>query len=391
MGLLNTIKNFFRTPSSAYINRRFSMFSFFNKDLATNETIFAAVSMLSNAVASAPISISQYYTKLKPTEHQLARLFEYGPNSRTSTFQFIRLLETLRNTKGAGYAIKEYGYNGEISAMWVLDTDYVTPIIESESSELYYEIRSNGNVRYVHNSHIIVVTHLTTDGYTVINPINVLRNTIDYDREIKEFSLNQMKSTIKANIVVKLQTKLSPENQKIYEDMLKDFKESGVLFIDAGKELQELKNSSFIDPNVAAVEQITVERVERVYNMPGKLTGKATNVEDLLYLKDTILPIIRMYEQEFTRKCLIEPERDEGIRVKLSLNGFARADMKTRGEFYFKGIRSSWFSANDIRALEDMAPIKGGEVYYVSKDLIPINMLGIQNTNDNSNNFSGKS
>ncbi len=383
MGLINTLKNFFRTPSSAYINRNFSIFSFFNKDLATNETIFAAVSMLSNAVASAPISVSQDYTKLKPKEHPLAKLFEYGPNPRTSTFQFIRLMETLRNTKGAGYAIKEYGYSGEISAMWVLNTDYVTPIIESDSGELYYEIRSSDNgPRYVHNSHIIAVTHLTTDGYTPISPLDVLRNTIDYDREIKEFSLNQMKNNIKANIVVKLQSKLTTENQKVYEDMLKDFKESGVLFIDAGKELQELKNSSFIDPNVAAVEEITVERVERVYNMPGKLTGKATNVEDLLYLKDTILPIVRMYEQEFSRKCLPEPERDEGIKVKLSLNGFARADMKTRGDFYFKGIRSSWFCGNDIRKFEDMTPIPGGDVFYVSKDLIPIELVNAANSNN---------
>lgn len=396
MGLANVIvsvvKNFFRTPSSAYINRTFSKFSFFNKDLATNETIFSAVSMLSNAIASAPISVTKDYTRLKPSEHQLARLFEYGVNPRTSTFQFIRLMETLRNTKGAGYAIKEYGYSGEIAAMWVLDTDYVTPIIERESGELYYEIRSNDNVRYVHNSHIIAVTHLTTDGYTVISPIHVLRNTIDYDREIKEFSLNQMKNNIKANIVIKLASKLTPENQKIYEEMLRDFKDSGILFIDQGKELQELKNSSFIDPNVASVEQITVERVERVYNMPGKLTGKATNVEDLLYIKDTILPIVRMYEQEFAKKCVPETERDEGIKVKLSLNGFARADMKTRGEFYFKGIRSSWFSANDIRALEDMPPIKAGDVYYVSKDLVPIELVDTYNNQNTSNkpNFKEK-
>ena len=117
--------------------------------------------------------------------------------------------------------------------------------------------------------------------------------------------------------------------------------------------------------------------------MPGKLTGKATNVEDLLYIKDTVLPIVRMYEQEFTKKCISTNQREIGERVKLSLNGFARADMKTRGEFYFKGIRSSWFSSNDIRALEDMPPIKGGDVYYVSKDLIPIDMVRDLNTKNN--------
>ena len=77
--------------------------------------------------------------------------------------------------------------------------------------------------------------------------------------------------------------------------MMDKFKENGVLYVDSGKEFQELKNNTFIDPNVAAIEEITVERVERVYNMPGKLTGKATNVEDLLYIKDTVLPIVGIY------------------------------------------------------------------------------------------------
>lgn len=118
-----------------------------------------------------------------------------------------------------------------------------------------------------------------------------------------------------------------------------------------------------------------MERVERVYTIQGKLTGKATNVEDLLYLKDSILPTARMYEQEFTKKCIPNTERDEGIKVKISLNGFARADMKTRGEFYFKGVRTGWFCPDEVRAWEDMPPIKGGDTYYVSKDLIPVDMI----------------
>ena len=180
-------------------------FSFFNKDLATNETIFSAISMLSNAIASAPIGVYKDYEKLKPYESDLARLFEYGPNNFQSTFQFIRLMETLRNTKGAAYAIKEYGYMGAIERLWVLNPDFVN--------------------------------HITSNGYTPISPLDVLRNTIDYDREIKEFSLNQMKNGLKANIVIKLQTKLSEPALKEYNAMMDKFKENGVLYVDSGKSI----------------------------------------------------------------------------------------------------------------------------------------------------------
>ncbi|MDU3843661.1 MAG: phage portal protein [Clostridium perfringens] len=375
MGIFSKIIGFFKTPYKAYINRDFSNFSFFNRDLNTNENIFSAVSLLSNALASAPISVYKDYEKLKPRENDLARLFEYGPNNFQSTFQFIRLMETLRNTKGAAYAIKEYGFNYRLERLWVMNPDNVTPQMEKDSRELYYAISKDGAINYVHSSHIIAVNYVTTDGYTPISPLDVLRNTVDYDREIKEFSLNQMKDGLKANLVIKLQAKLNKEELDNYNEMINRFKSNGILYVDNGKEFQELKKSSFIDPNVAAVEEITVERVERVYTIQGKLTGKATNVEDLLYLKDSILPTARMYEQEFTKKCIPNTERDEGIKVKISLNGFARADMKTRGEFYFKGVRTGWFCPDEVRALEDMPPIKGGDTYYVSKDLIPVDMI----------------
>ena len=375
MGIFSKIIGFFKTPYKAYINRDFGNFSFFNRDLNTNENIFSAVSLLSNALASAPISVYKDYEKLKPRENDLARLFEYGPNNFQSTFQFIRLMETLRNTKGAAYAIKEYGFNNRLERLWVMNPDNVTPQMEKDSRELYYAISKDGAINYVHSSHIIAVNYVTTDGYTPISPLDVLRNTVDYDREIKEFSLNQMKDGLKANLVIKLQAKLNEEDLANYNEMINRFKSNGILYVDGGKEFQELKKSSFIDPNVAAVEEITVERVERVYTIQGKLTGKATNVEDLLYLKDSILPTARMYEQEFTKKCIPNIERDEGIKVKVSLNGFARADMKTRGEFYFKGVRTGWFCPDEVRALEDMPPIKGGDTYYVSKDLIPVDMI----------------
>ncbi|MCX0353484.1 phage portal protein [Clostridium perfringens] len=373
--MFSKIIGFFKTPYKAYINRDFSNFSFFNRDLNTNENIFSAVSLLSNALASAPISVYKDYEKLKPRENDLARLFEYGPNNFQSTFQFIRLMETLRNTKGAAYAIKEYGFYNRLERLWVMNPDNVTPQMEKDSRELYYAISKDGAINYVHSSHIIAVNYVTTDGYTPISPLDVLRNTVDYDREIKEFSLNQMKDGLKANLVIKLQAKLNEEDLANYNEMINRFKSNGILYVDSGKEFQELKKSSFIDPNVAAVEEITVERVERVYTIQGKLTGKATNVEDLLYLKDSILPTARMYEQEFTKKCIPNTERDEGIKVKISLNGFARADMKTRGEFYFKGVRTGWFCPDEVRALEDMPPIKGGDTYYVSKDLIPVDMI----------------
>lgn len=384
MGIWNKIKSLIKAPFKTRIIRDYSSgFSFFNTDLATNETIFSAVSLLSNTMGSLPLKLYKDYEITKPGENDLARMIEYNPTSYMTMLQWVRCMETLKNTKGNSYAIKEYDYMHQPIKMHILNPDFVTPIIEKDTKELWYEIRDEDGLMYVHNSHIIHFSHISINGYKGINPLDVLRNTIDYDREIKEFSLNQMKNGLKANIVIKLGAKLNKDAMNEYTEMIGRFQKNGILFVDQGKEFQELKNSSFIDPKVFDVENITIARVARVYNIPlHKLLAEkqgysSAEQADLEYIKDTILPVIRQYEEELNKKLLTEQQRNEGYSFKFNLNGLARADMKTRGDFYFKGIRSAWFTPNEIRALEEMPPREGGDQLFVSRDLIPIDKIDL--------------
>ena len=386
MKLLNSIKNFFKTPAKTSIKRRFNnWFKFYNSELANNETIFSAVTMKANAIASAPVSINLDYRKLNPGEHKLAYLFKYGPNPRQTMFSFIQYMEATRNTNSGAYAIIEYSnVLGDISAIWPLKSEFVEPIIDQDSGELYYEItdHDDNTKRYVHNSHVIALEYLDNNGFKGINPLNVLKNTIDYDREIKEFSINQMKTSLKANAVVKIDTTLDEESLEEYDAMMEQMQENGIIYLDDGKDIKELGAKTYIDPNIFDVEKITVERVERVFNIIGKLTkGSSANkttssdTEDLLYLKDSILPVIRQYEQEFSKKLLTTKEKMQGYEIKFNMNGYAIATMEKRCNFYQILYRNDILSANEIRILEDLPPVEGGDKRYMSRDLCPVDLF----------------
>ena len=385
MKLLNSIKNFFKTPAKTSIKRRFNnWFKFYNSELANNETIFSAVTMKANAIASAPVSINLDYRKLNPGEHKLSYLFKYGPNPRQTMFSFMQYMEATRNTNSGAYAIIEYSnVLGDISAIWPLKSEFVEPIIDQDSGELYYEItdHDDNTKKYVHNSHVIALEYLDNNGFKGINPLNVLKNTIDYDREIKEFSINQMKTSLKANAVVKIDTTLDEESLEEYDAMMEQMQENGIIYLDDGKSITELNNKTYIDPNIFDIEKITVERVERVFNIIGKLTkGSSSNktttsdTEDLLYLKDSILPVIRQYEQEFSKKLLTTKEKMQGYEIKLNMQGYARATMEKRGNFYQIMLRSSAMTVNEVRRLEDLPPVEGGDKRYMSRDLCPVEL-----------------
>lgn len=359
-----------------------SAFSFYNTDLATNETVFAAVSLLSNTMGSLPLKLYKDYNAVEPEDDSLARMIEYNPYSYLTTLEWIRVMETLKNIKGNSYAAIEYDTSYQPMNLHILNPDFVEPVIEKDTKDLWYEVRDQDGLVYIHNTNMIHFKHISMNGYKGINPLDVLRNTIDYDREIKEFSINQMKNGLKANLVIKLTSKLNEEAMKEYTDMLGRFQKNGILFVDMGKDFQELKNSQFIDPKVFEVENITIARVARVYNIPlHKLLAEnqsyaSAEQADLEYIKDCILPSVRQDEQELNKKLLTEDRKNKGYSFKFNLNGLARADMKTRGDFYFKGVRSGWFTPNEVRALEELPPLEGGDGLYMSGDLYPIKELG---------------
>ncbi|WP_205628729.1 phage portal protein, partial [Acinetobacter baumannii] len=67
--------------------------------LATNETIFAAISRLSNAMASLPLKL---YEDFSPIHSKTADLIANAPNPNMTSFDFIRTLEVLRDSTGNG-------------------------------------------------------------------------------------------------------------------------------------------------------------------------------------------------------------------------------------------------------------------------------------------------
>ncbi len=387
MGMFTKIRQWFARKIHVASNLLTqSGYSFTNGSLASNETIFSAITMLSTAIASLPVSLRIGGRKLGPDEHNVARLLKWGPCPNFTTFEFIRTMEVLRDSTGAGYAIKEPDKYGNVAALWLLKTENVSPRIDRESRELYFRIVDDLSFEevYLHSSAVISVSHISSDGINPINPIQVLRNTLDYDREVKEFSVDQMQNGLRAKVVIKWpSTQLGPEQIDEYNKVIAKFKKSGILYLDKGKELTELSGNSIIDPKVFEVENITIARVARVYNiplekfLPEKTSYTSSEQADLNYLRDAVLPIVRMYEEEFTNKLLSIQDREKGVEIKWNMSGFIRADTNTRGDFYQKAIRSGWLNRDEVRALEDYPPIPGGlgQTYLVSRDLTSIEQI----------------
>ena len=114
----------------------------------------------------------------------------------------------------------------------------------------------------------------------------------------------------------------------------------------------------------------------------GSLENSSTraNIEEqgIQFQRNTILPWVKRWEAEFNRKLFVG---DSEYYIRFNMDGLLRGDIRSRYEAYTKGRQWGWISANDVRKMENMAPIDGGDAY-----LQPLNMIDVNSSNDSQSN-----
>ncbi|MBC2142853.1 phage portal protein [Listeria innocua] len=362
---------------SSWIGKTF--FGLENGTLETNENIYSVISRLSNIVSTLP------FKKYKNYEQQFDKETDkliYYPNQNQTLDDVIKTLEVSRNTNGNGYALIFRDLRGKLDKLVVLNPIYVEPVIERDSKELWYQVSDDGKTYYFHNLDIIHVKHISGNGnWKGISPISVLKNSNEFDKSVREFSLKEMQS-LRDSFIITYGSNIDEEKRKaVIEDFRRFYKDNGgIIFQEPGITITEMKRN-FIAGDMEITENITRDRIANVYNVPAIFLNKSSESfssnEQLmqLFVNMTLVPIVRQYEREFDKKILTSDERLKGNYFKFNLNGLLRGDSAARKDFYHGAIRDGYLTQDEVRALEEFPP-KGGKAseLWISGDMYPLEM-----------------
>lgn len=354
-----------------------------NGKLATNETIFSVITRLANTLSSLPIKL---YRNYDPEMNQAADIVINNPNPNMTSFECFNKIEVSRNETGNGYAVIQRDIRMQPEHLLPIDSSYVTPFINTDDGELWYQVTGNDGTYYFHNMNMFHVKHITgASRWSGINPLNVLRNTLDYDKAVQEFSLSEMQK--KDSFTLKYDANVDEEKRKrIIDDFRRFYQENGgILFQEPGVEVKDIQKKYFASDTISS-EKITRSRVANVFNVPvsflndGEGQGFSSNEQMMIqFVQMNLTPTVRQYEQEMNRKLLTPAERKAGFYFKFNLGGLLRGDTAARTQFYQAMIRSGGMSQDEVRMYEDLPP-KGGNAskLWVSGDLYPIDMDPVQ-------------
>lgn len=346
--------------------------------IRNSELLFSAVSRISNSLSAMPI---QLYKGSTPVRSDLNDMVSFAPNPNMTSCQFFKTLEACRDTSGNAYAIKVYDQDGTLDRLDILDPSRVTPIVDTDSGELWYRIAPEKETQfYVHNYNMIHIPFISTNGYSGVNPVSVLYDTLRYSESIQSFSVKQLEQGVNAAIVLEAPANLGEQQKR---EMIKAFMETyretsgNILLLESGVTAKSL-NLSPVDTRLFEVEKITRSKVAMVYNIPPHLLGDYSDTsfssqeqQMLEFLMLTMLPIVTAYEQELNRKLLTGRQRRAGYHFKFDMDAILRADAATQAEVDYKAVRSAWKTPDEIRISRNLPPLPNGvgKKALVSQDL----------------------
>ena len=345
----------------------------------TSEAICAAAARVANTLASAPMHLYKHEEVQKT--HPLERLVRYSPAPGWNAFSFVRDMEFSRSSVGRCYAWVLRDNLRQPTAMNYLDAGRVQTLRALETGDLWHRVTlEDGRDGYIHDSDMLALSWLSTSG--AITPTSVLRGTLEYDAQIKEFSLASLNG-VHDVILINAPSNLSKEKKTaMVQEILETYRATGksALLLDSGVTATQLRSSP-VDPKVMDVEKVTKSRVAGVYGIHAHLLGdgesnRVSNEEDMQnFLSLSIVPVMAQWEAECNKKLLSAQMWEEGYAFRFDTSELSRANTQVLAERNFKGVRGGYYRINEIRKHEGLPPDPNGDQLLISRDLLPVEWI----------------
>lgn len=343
----------------------------------------ACVTLLAESVAQLPCELYRRDgdKRERATDHSLYDIIHNQPNQKDTSFEFNEQRMGHLGLRGNSYSLIDRDGNGFITELIPVNPDKIM-VLKGPDGLPYYQLLDGSNqilpMRMVHH-----VKAFSLDGYLGLSPIQTNPDTIGLAMAVDEHAGRVFAAGTTLSGVVETpgkqfetQAKLDAFKSKFVSDFSGIRNMFGVAVLQEGMQYKQLAMNNE-QAQLLESRKYGVIEVCRLYKIPPHMVGeleRATNNniehQGLQFVIYTLLPWVKRIEAAMMRDLLLPAERKD-LYIELNLSGLLRADQKSRFESYALGRQWGWLSVNDIRRLENLPPIQGGDIY-----LTPLNMVG---------------
>ena len=343
-------------------------------------TYWACLRNISEDIAKLPFIVYRRLARGKERDTMLPayRLMHDQPNRNMAAFTLRERMTAL--ALGWGYAVAEIerGMDGSPVAVHPIHSSRIRPLYDANGTR-FWRVQNNPGVSP--STYDIADTDaLVIEGFEGRSILANSKEGVALGLAAQAFGAAYYGNGMGLSVAIMHPGKLSQtahaNMRKSWADMHQGPRKAHTPFI--GEEGVKIEKMSVPADEAQFLEtrEFQVEDVCRWFRMPPNKVGhykraqgwstlESTNTD---YVTDTLMPWTEKWELECDRKLFFEAQRSTYFCEHL-FTGLLRGDSGARVSFYAGLFNIGVLSQNDIRELENMNPIEGGDTYYV-----PLNM-----------------
>lgn len=354
-------------------------------------TVWACIRLISTVTASLPLDVYQtkndQRTKVD-NSHPLAKLLRFRPNNFMTALEFREAMTMQLCAYGNAYAHVERNGVGDVISMAPLMSANMEVRLSDNGKNIIYRYRRDTEYADFSQKEIFHLKGFGFNGLTGLSPLAFSAKSagvaIAMEDNQREFFANGAKSP---QILMTDGKVLTKEQRGQLEENFKEIAGGPVKkrlwILESGFTTQPIGVSPQ-DSEILAARKFQVAELARFYGVPPHLVGDVDKTtswgsgieqQNLGFLQYTLKPYLDRWEYSIERWLVKESEQGV-IHAEHNLDGLLRGDSTSRASFMQIMVKTGIRTVNEVRRLDNLPPLPGGDVATRQSQNVPITDLG---------------
>lgn len=368
-------------------------------DALKEATYFACMKVLSESLGKIPLKIMQHTRQtgtLARRDHRYYRVLNQRPNRYMTATTFWSMMELFRNHYGNAYSLIDDRdpLHPQLFPMHPEDVEvyYDDARRLADVPDVYYRYSSGGSQIVLTSAEVLHFKNfLTRDGVTGIPTREQIADVIQGSGQAQKMLNRLYRSGMTAKAVLQYTGGLNDANVEALKKGIQEYAagkdgtgSGGIIPIPLGFTLTPL-NIKLTDSQFLELKQYSALQIAAAFGIKPDQIGDYTKssyasseAQQISFLVDTMLFIVKQYEEEIAEKLLTQEERESGCMAKFNTRVLMRADQFTQINTISTAIQSFLYMPNEGREFLDMSAVDEGNQLIGNGSTIPLSMVGEQ-------------
>lgn len=354
-------------------------------------TVWACIRLISTVTASLPLDVYETVDDKRSkagNDNPLARLLRFRPNNFMTALEFREAMTMQLCAYGNAYAHVERNGVGDVISMLPLMSANMDVRLSDNGKNVIYRYRRDSEYVDFSPKEIFHLKGFGFNGLVGLSPLAFSAKSagvaIAMEDNQREFFANGAKSP---QILMTDGKVLTKEQRGQLEENLKEIAGGPVRkrlwILESGFTTQPIGISPQ-DAQMLEARKFQVAELARFYGVPPHLVGDVEKTtswgsgieqQNLGFLQYTLKPYLDRWEYSIERWLV--KESDQGrLHAEHNLDGLLRGDSASRAAFMQIMVNTGIRTVNEVRRLDNLPPLPGGDVATRQSQNIPITDLG---------------